>query len=163
MENLDIRWILHRDTGVVQSIENVSFEFPWTEEEFIRVLRQRDCIGMVCQIGDDVLGYMIYKLCKSKLELINFAVHPNYRRKGVGSAMVERLIAKLSYQRRNRIELLVMETNMPALMFFRSNGFEATRVIRNAYIPTVVDGIAMRYVRKVPTEADYCDSFPMRV
>lgn len=163
METLDFRFLIRRDLDVVLSIERVSFEFPWTEEDLIRTIRKRDCIGMVCEIGDQVLGYMIYALDKSKMELINFAVHPNYRRKGVGSAMLERLIAKLSYQRRNRIEMRVMETNMPALLFFRSNGFEATRVIRKAYIPTDVDAIAMRYVRKVPTEADYCDSAPMRV
>ena len=45
-----IRWMIRRDMPEVLDIENQAFEFPWTEEDFIRCLRQRNCIGMVAEL-----------------------------------------------------------------------------------------------------------------
>ena len=50
-----IRWMIRRDMPEVLSIENESFEFPWSEEDFIRCLRQRNCIGMVAEHHDRVV------------------------------------------------------------------------------------------------------------
>ena len=52
-----IRWMIRRDMPEVLAIEHASFEFPWCEEEFLRVLRQRNCIGMVAEYGERVVGY----------------------------------------------------------------------------------------------------------
>ena len=73
-----IRWMIRRDMPEVLAIEHASFEFPWGEEEFLRVLRQRNCIGMVAEQGERVVGFMIYELHKNKLHIMNFAVHPGY-------------------------------------------------------------------------------------
>ncbi len=40
-----IRWMIRRDMTEVLAIEDGSFEFPWTEDDFIRCLRQRNCSG----------------------------------------------------------------------------------------------------------------------
>ncbi|MDA8746115.1 ribosomal-protein-alanine N-acetyltransferase RimI, partial [Rubripirellula amarantea] len=56
-----IRWMIRRDMPAVLAIENKSFEFSWTEEDFIRCLRQRNCIGMVAEENDQVVGFMIYE------------------------------------------------------------------------------------------------------
>ena len=40
-----IRWMIRRDMPEVLAIEAASFEFPWLEDDFIRCLRQRNCIG----------------------------------------------------------------------------------------------------------------------
>lgn len=42
-----IRWLIRRDMPEVMEIEKRSYEFPWTEEEFLTCLRQRNCIGTV--------------------------------------------------------------------------------------------------------------------
>ncbi|MEM1305855.1 MAG: ribosomal-protein-alanine N-acetyltransferase RimI, partial [Planctomycetota bacterium] len=49
-----IRWMIRRDMQEVLGIEQESFEFPWLEEDFIRCLRQRNCIGMVAEQGERV-------------------------------------------------------------------------------------------------------------
>ena len=115
-----IRWMIRRDMPEVLAIEGNSFEFPWSEDDFIRCLRQRNCIGMVAEHDERVAGFMIYELHKTRLHILNFAVHPDYRRRGVGAQMVEKLIGKLSYQRRTRILLEIRETNLPAQLFFLS-------------------------------------------
>ena len=50
--NVHIRWMIRRDMPEVLGIENSSFEFSWSEDDFIRCLRQRNCIGMVAEYDE---------------------------------------------------------------------------------------------------------------
>jgi ribosomal-protein-alanine N-acetyltransferase len=140
-----IRWMIRRDMPEVLQTEQESFEFAWTEEDFLRCLRQRNCIGMVAEQGEKVVGFMIYELHKSKLHILNFAVHPPSRRAGVGAQMVSKLISKLSSHRRTRITLEVRETNLAAQLFFRAQGFRAVRVLRSYYEDSGEDAFLMQY------------------
>jgi [ribosomal protein S18]-alanine N-acetyltransferase len=140
-----IRWMIRRDMPEVLAIEHASFEFPWCEEEFLRVLRQRNCIGMVAECGERIVGFMIYELHRNRIHVLDFATHPEFRRHGVGRQMVSKLVGKLSTQRRNRIVLCVRETNLPAQLFFRVVGFRAMEVIREHFQDTGEDGYGMLY------------------
>ena len=63
-----IRWMIRRDMPEVLAIElPKALTSCWCEEEFLRVLRQRNCIGMVAEVGEQVVGFMIYELHKNKL------------------------------------------------------------------------------------------------
>lgn len=148
-----IRWMIRRDMAEVIDIEGRSFEFSWCEEDFIRCLRQRNCIGMVAEHHERVLGFMIYELHKNRLHVLNFAVHPDYRRRGVGSQMIQKLSGKLGLGRRNRIMLEVRETNLDAQLFFRELGFRAISLLRDFYEDTTEDAYLMQYrYQAVPTE-----------
>ena len=138
-----IRWMIRRDMPEILEIEENSFEFPWSDEDFIRCLRQRNCIGMVGEVDDQIVGFMIYELHKTRLHVLNFAVRPDCRRRGVGMQMAEKLLSKLSFQRRNRILLEVRETNLDAQLFFRSVGFRAVSVLRDFYDDTIEDAYLM--------------------
>jgi ribosomal-protein-alanine N-acetyltransferase len=140
-----IRWMIRRDMPEVLLTEQQSFDYPWSEEDFLRCLRQRNCIGMVAEQGERVVGFMIYELHKTKLHILNFAVHPAYRRQRVGSQMVAKLVGKLSSHRRTRITLEVRETNLAAQLFFRSQSFLALRVLRAYYEDTGEDAYQMQY------------------
>lgn len=142
---LHIRWMFKRDMPQVLQIEAESFEFPWSEDDFHRCLRQRNCIGMVADRGGEVVGYMIYELHRNRLHVLNFAVAPRCRRQGVGRQMAERLVAKLAPERRTRITLEVRETNLTAQLFFRSLGFRAVSVLRDYYEDTPEDAYVMQY------------------
>jgi ribosomal-protein-alanine N-acetyltransferase len=148
-----IRWMIRRDMAEVLEIERSSFEFPWFEEEFIRCLRQRNCIGMVAEHAERVVGFMIYELHKTRLHILNFAVAADVRRRGVGRQMLEKLIGKLSSQRRTRITLEVRETNLAAQVFFRANGFKATSVLHDFYDDSPEDAYLMQFCCD-PEEAD---------
>ena len=128
-----VRWMIRKDMPTVLSIEERCFGYPWREDDFIHCLRQRNCIGMVAERGDQVVGFMIYELHKFRLYVLSMAVDPDYSRQGIGRIMVEKLISKLSYQRRNRIILEVRETNLPAQLFFKSMGFQAVGILNHFY------------------------------
>jgi len=137
--------MIRRDMPEVLRIENRSFEFPWSEDDFIRCLRQRNCIGMVAEYDDRVVGFMIYELHKTRLHVLNFAVNPDCRRHGIATQMVTKLIGKLSVQRRSRVMLEVRETNLAAQLFFRNAGFRAVSVLRDFYDDTTEDAYLMQY------------------
>jgi len=141
-----IRWMIRRDMPEVLAIEHSSFDFPWCEEEFLRVLRQRNCIGMVAELGEQVVGFMIYELHKNKLHVLDFATHPEFRRQGVGQQMVAKLVGKLSSHRRTRIVLHVRETNIGAQYFYRAQGFRALEVAREHYGDTGEDAYLFEYL-----------------
>jgi [ribosomal protein S18]-alanine N-acetyltransferase len=141
----NIRWMIRRDMDEVLDIENQTFEFPWLDEDFLRVLRQRNCIGMVAEHECRVAGFMIYELHKTCIRVLNFSVAPDYQRRGVGSQMVAKLIAEFSTQRRSRIVLEVRETNLAAQLFFRENGFRAVSVLRSFYEDAPEDAYLMQY------------------
>jgi ribosomal-protein-alanine N-acetyltransferase len=140
-----IRWMIRRDMPEILAIESQCFEFPWSEGEFIDCLRQRNCIGMVAEHNDRVVGFMIYELNKTRIQVLNFAVAADHRRHGVGTQMMDKLIGKLSSQRRSRITLEVRETNLPAQIFFRACGFRAVSVLRAFYADTPEDAYLMQY------------------
>jgi ribosomal-protein-alanine N-acetyltransferase len=140
-----IRWMIRRDMPEVLAIERENFEFSWLEEDFIRSLRQRNCIGMVAELDDRVVGFMIYELHKTRIHVLNFAVARDDRRLGVGSQLVAKLIAKLSPHHRSRIILEVRETNLAAQLFFRENGFRAVSVLRSYYADTPEDAYMMQF------------------
>jgi ribosomal-protein-alanine N-acetyltransferase len=152
-----IRWMIRRDMPEVLQTEQDSFEFSWTEEDFLRCLRQRNCIGMVAEHNEKVVGFMIYELHKSKLHVLNFAVHPAVRRSGVGRQMVSKLIGKLSSHRRTRITLAVRETNLAAQLFFKALEFKAVRVLRTYYEDSGEDAFLMQFRIADDTALDEVD------
>ena len=144
-----IRWMIRRDMPEVLAIETESFEFPWCEDDFIRCLQQRNCIGMVAEHEDRVVGFMIYELHKTELHVLNFAVGSSMRRRRIGAQMIAKLASKLSNQRRTRIVLEVRETNLAAQVFFRNHGFRAVSVLRGFYDDTPEDAYMMEYWHSV--------------
>jgi ribosomal-protein-alanine N-acetyltransferase len=131
-----IRWIIRRDMPEVLAIEDKAFErHAWTEEEFAQVMRNRNVIGMVAEHGESIVGYMIYELHRDRLHILNFAVHYEYRRQGVGRQMVQKLASKLnpSPDRRHKFVLEVRESNLDAQLFFRAMGMRAVSSLPNFY------------------------------
>jgi ribosomal-protein-alanine N-acetyltransferase len=110
---------------------------------------------MVAERNEEVVGFMIYELHPKTLHVLNFAVHPDARRQGVGRAMVGKLTSKLTPSGRNTIVLEVRETNLIAQLCYRSLGFRAVRVIRDFYHDCNDDAYQMRYRR--PTDKEETD------
>ena len=92
-----------------------------------------------------VAGFMIYELHKTRLHILNVAVHPLARRTGIGGQMLGKLVHKLTTHRRLKITLAVRERNYDAQVFFRDHDFRATKVLRNYYEDSGEDAFQMEY------------------
>ena len=143
--SVHIRWMIRRDMQEVLHTEQESFHVPWTEDDFLHCLRQRNCIGMVAESGDHVIGHVIYELHRNRLHILNLAIHPGHRRHHVGTQIMTKLIGKLSSHRRARITLELRESNLIAQLFLKALGFVATKVVKNYYEDTGEDAYFMEY------------------
>lgn len=140
-----VRLSIRRDIRAILEIERASFAKPWTEVRLVRNLRRRNCISMVAEYREDAIGHMIYALYKQSIQLLTFAVAPEFRRHGIGRQMIEKLIYKLSVTRRTRIEVKIRETNLEGQLFFRALGFRAEKVLRRHWPKFDEDAYRMVY------------------
>ncbi len=135
-----VRWMIRADMPDVCAID-LKHGLGWTNEDFLVNLRQRNCIGMVVEQGDQIVGFMIYTLHKSKLEILNLA--SANRNDGSGTAMIDKLKNKLCSHKRTRIAITLDERNLNGLRFLKNRGFVATRLFRGEF--DQYDGIRMVY------------------
>ncbi len=138
-----IRWMIRRDMPEVLNIENECFNYPWSEQQFVKYLAQRNVVGMVAERQERVQGFMVYELHPHQLTLTNFAVHPDWQRTGVGRSLIEKLRSKMSAERRQVVQAVVAEYSVNAQLFFRSMGFVAVRTLKEHHKDEGMDGIQM--------------------
>lgn len=84
--------------------------------------------------NDEVLGFAIYMLHPSRIELLRLAVCEKYRRSGVGSFLIAKIAGKLAPTRRNRVEIVVRESNLTAQLFLRNQGFRAETILKHVWV-----------------------------
>jgi ribosomal-protein-alanine N-acetyltransferase len=91
-----------------------------------------------------IVGFNIYELHKNRLHILRFATLPAYQRRGVGAAMVRKLVGKLT-PNRCRIMLEIRESNVDAQLFFKAMGFRAVSLLRDFYDDTPEDAYLMQF------------------
>ena len=148
---VNVRWMIRRDMPEVLAIEKESFTYPWSENDFVLTLQQKLMVGKVVEYREKVIGYCIYELRKKYLDVLNIAVHPDFRRQGVGSALMKDLKKQLKNDRK-RIKLVAADYNLDAHLFYKSQDFRAIDIIKDYYIAENVDGYKFVYKQKVLQE-----------
>jgi ribosomal-protein-alanine N-acetyltransferase len=152
----DIRWMNVNDLDACVAIELDSFKTAWTKRDFQRNLAEMSVVGMVCEIDGEIAGYVIYKLTRRNIEVINLAVSVKYRRTGVASAILKRLKHKLCPNGKHTITAIVTDSNLPAHLLFRSSCLIATNCIRDWY-GDGIDAIRFQYTLNV-MESQTCNA-----
>jgi len=142
---VQVRWMVRRDFSQVLAIEEMCFEFPWTSEEFMQCLQQPNCLGMVAELDEQVVGFIVYETPKNRILVTNIAVSPEFQRHGIARQMVQRLVSKMIYQQRHKVAVAIRETNLPALLCFRALGFKAATVLKNFYEDQNEDTYVLQY------------------
>jgi ribosomal-protein-alanine N-acetyltransferase len=138
--------LLKRDIPRVMEIERSSFEFPYSQDDMLALLRQQSVNGLVVEVNRRVVAYLVYDLKRTEVEILSVAVDAAYRNQGIGKMLVGKMVAKLNENRRY-LSLLVRETNLDAQLFFKATGFLAIDVIRGEYEDTKED--AFYFVRGI--------------
>jgi [ribosomal protein S18]-alanine N-acetyltransferase len=136
---------VQKDLDQCLGIEAACFPFPWSEGDFLANLREQHIIGMVAKAADRVVGYYVYEIRLVRLIVTNFAVHPDYRKSGVGAQMVDSIKSRMLKGRQRRISLAIGESNLRGLNFFKSQGFKAIKLLRGHWEEPPEDAIKMEY------------------
>jgi ribosomal-protein-alanine N-acetyltransferase len=120
------------DIGNVIAIERASFQFPWSTRFFLDEL-QVDCArSILAEVEGRIVGYVLFWFLPEEVDIHNIAVHPNFRRQGIGRLLLEQVVAAARRQDRVRVTLDVRFSNAPAQNLYRSFGF-VTRGVRKGY------------------------------
>lgn len=125
-----IRWAIRRDLAAVLACGLKG----WTAERILRHLRRPNTIGMVAEdAGGQVVGWMLYRIGRVSgggewVRLLAFAVHPDHRRQGIGSALLAKLAYKQHQHRKPVAVCTVPESALPAQLALRAEGWTCRRV-----------------------------------
>lgn len=123
--------MIRKDTAAVVWIDMGSFVTSWCDNDFVATLQNRACIGLVAEVGETIVGFVVYELAKDSLIILRMAVDYHYRRRGIGTEMLASLKSNLSAQRRKYLVTLVPDTDTEAHLFLSANGFRAEKVLRS--------------------------------
>jgi [ribosomal protein S18]-alanine N-acetyltransferase len=139
------------DLNDIVQIERTSFADPWTEESFRRLLAGHSAIFRVVGFPADqsVAGYVIAFAIGDDAELLNIAVHPRQRGKGLAGQMLDAVLIELAGRGVRNAFLEVRESNDAARSLYRSRGFTEIGRRRNYYRRPVEDALVMRRMLEV--------------
>jgi ribosomal-protein-alanine N-acetyltransferase len=133
-----------RDLAAVLALEKRAFSTPWDESAFRSFLGPGSAFSLVALAGDDVLGYALGWCDPPEAELMNLAVDPARRGRGVGSALLERVLAACARRGARELFLEVRVSNAAARRLYARHGFETVGRRRGYYASPREDALVYR-------------------
>ena len=98
-----------------------------------RHLKKRNGIGVVAELNDHVIGYMLYEHNPDSMGIIQLVTYSEFMRCGIASSIIHQLIEKSRRIRKKKIVAVVNERNLAALLFFKKHGFRAVHILPDHY------------------------------
>ncbi len=139
-----IRRMMMRDLDAIMAIETASFAHAWTRPMFVQELEDRSmCKPSVAIDGARVVGYIVSWFLHDEVHVLNVAVDPSERRRGIGRALMEWVVKQARETSRELITLEVRPTNRAARRLYESIGFVAVALRRGYYVETGEDALVM--------------------
>jgi ribosomal-protein-alanine N-acetyltransferase len=129
-----LRPLRRSDLGRLVRLERVCFP----EDAYPRALFDElldECAGtfLIAESEGVLAGYVVLCVRGARAELVSIAVRPQFRRKGIGDALLRRVIRIARRRGVARVSLTVRVENQDAAAFYRRFGFKRTGRIRRYY------------------------------
>ena len=131
---IELRKLQLGDLAAIESIERASYPTPWSRSMFASELAKPSSISLGAFSTEDgeLVGYLIISRYVDAWHVMNVAVAPHWRRRGVARALLERLFAVTENDGRRGYTLEVRVSNTTAIRLYERLGFRS-RGIRRAY------------------------------
>jgi ribosomal-protein-alanine N-acetyltransferase len=113
------------DAATLVAIERRCFSDPWSEAAFREALSSEWTFGLVAEGVRGAAGYLVGREVGGSGEILNLAVAPEFRRRGIGGAMLEEGLAAFRRRGANEVFLEVRESNRSAQALYLARGFRA--------------------------------------
>lgn len=107
----------------VAELEKLCFSDPWSEKSVSSELENELAHWLVAVEGDRVAGYVGSQTVCGETDMMNVAVHPDFRRQGIAEALVKGLVADLKEMGSRCLTLEVRASNIPAQKLYEKLGF----------------------------------------
>ncbi|MEW6621029.1 MAG: ribosomal protein S18-alanine N-acetyltransferase [bacterium] len=132
------------DINQVLEIENLSFLNPWSQRLYLSEVRERDdSYFIVAKLDQRIIGYGGFWLVVDEAHLVNIAIHPDFRRQGIGTQIMKYLLNLARQLGAKRATLEVRASNTAALEFYAKFGFIAVALRKEYYADTKEDAVIM--------------------
>ena len=127
------RPLLPADLDRVAAIERVAFTDPWSRRSFEELLDQPQVHGVAVD-GDDgaLAGYALFSIVAGEGEILNLAVDPAARRRGLASRLLDTVLDRMREARTTSVFLEVRQSNLAAIRLYAGVGFRSVS-LRRAY------------------------------
>ena len=127
----------------ILAIENASFTCPWSETSFREAFASDRITVYAALSGERVTGFSCLLVVGDEGEILNIAASPTDRRRGIGQALLSRMLDDCASRGTASVYLEVRESNLPARSLYRKNGFAPVGVRRNYYTKPREDAVLM--------------------
>lgn len=129
--------------GKVETVERDSFALSWSKDDLRTLLANADvvCIGVLDQ-GELVAYGLGYDQIES-FHLASMAVAPGFRRRGIGEALLRRLLGEAKERGCARCTLEVRVGNCAARRLYSRAGFTQLQQMKDYYEDPIEDGLEL--------------------
>lgn len=124
-------------------IEKLCFPDPWPESFFVSELNNPGCIYLAAISGGELIGYAGLQYVLDEGYINNVAVHPDYRRMGIGSGLLRELEKKALELKLSFLTLEVRSGNSAAIALYERLGFVPVGRRKNYYERPREDALLM--------------------
>ena len=132
------------DIPSVHGIERESFHVPWPDEAYRNELvTNRLASYVVARAGAEVVGFAGLWVMVDEAHITTFAVHPRWRRRGVGQRLLLRLLELANDRRAREATLEVRLSNVPARRLYEKYGFRPVGIRPRYYSDNGEDALIM--------------------
>ena len=128
----------------VAELEKICFSDPWSENSVASELRNKLALWLVAEEEGQVAGYIGSQTCGDESDMMNVAVHPDFRRRGIAEALVDGLTEELKKVESRCLTLEVRASNVPAIALYEKLGFSEIGRRKNYYRNPREDALIMR-------------------
>jgi ribosomal-protein-alanine N-acetyltransferase len=126
-----------QDLRQVLEIERGSFDNPWSSALFLQELRIPFSRIVVVRPAagpeEPIVGYLCRWFVADEIHILNIAVHPRYRRRGIGAMLLREALREGRQGRADAVTLEVRRSNESARRLYEAFRFEEVGVRRNYY------------------------------
>lgn len=130
--------------GQIAELEKICFSDPWSERSIRLELTNPLSLWIVALENDTVAGYIGSQTVLGEADMMNLAVHTEYRRAGVGCQLVQELVRRLKEQGSHILTLEVRASNAPAIALYDQLGFVQVGRRPNYYRNPKEDALILR-------------------
>ena len=128
----------------IAELEKMCFRDPWSENSIASELNNRLSLWFVAVQEEQVIGYVGSQTVLGETDMMNIAVHPNYRKQGVGTELIEHLIEALALRGSHSLMLEVRISNEAAISVYKKLGFTEVGCRKNYYRNPKEDALILR-------------------
>ncbi|AHM57060.1 ABC-type nitrate/sulfonate/bicarbonate transport system, permease component RimI [Peptoclostridium acidaminophilum DSM 3953] len=144
MSNIyEIREMTADDIDGVLEVENISFKTPWSRDSFEKEMENSLAFYLVVSSDDGIAGYGGIWFIAGEGHITNIAVHPDFRNRGLGRAIVKGLIEESLKRKIEAMTLEVRISNETAIGLYKSLGFKSAGVRPGYYTDSNEDALIM--------------------